>query len=169
MSAGTAVKTDEAAAAEAGTGSDDNGQAAAPQPRRARGTGTTPKVTYHVFGGMEAIMAVAEWLGSLDAPDGAVIDGEHITKDELAQFDELLPDQMSDGDLMHLATESATDRDQAVGQMLRDEDPTDRVRLVQLAHRAQVNLDFPTVPESYKKDVPVHWEAKPTFSIGGRR
>jgi hypothetical protein len=151
--------------------SDDNGGTASSPTRRARGTGTTPKVTYHIYAGAEARFEISTWVVAQDLD--LVIDGQEVKLDELNRLVESMDEHIGSNsdDLLYLATESATDRDQAVGQMLASSGLTasDRLRLVQLAHRAQVNLDFPTVPVSYLKDVPVHWEVKPTFSIGGKR
>lgn len=122
--------------------------------------GKATKTAFKVYANSNVLAAVEDWRAEV----------EELTDGRVTTTTSSLPDSLEDDDLIHLGSYDATSRDDAVEQLIADEHPTDRARLVQLTYAAHVDMWFPvlSVASGYVKDVPAVWEINPVSRIGGR-
>jgi hypothetical protein len=138
----------------------DNGSASKPNEPASTASGagnsatTARKATYRVYADSAVLDAIAKF-------------GRESTTEDIDELAASFPNVIGDGDLVLLDEYEAYNRSNAVEQMLKDDQPNDRVGLVQLVHQEHVDLHFPVSAHSYTKLVPVVWQTKPTMSIGG--
>jgi len=114
------------------------------------------RTKYNVFADAAVLRTVMQWRSDQGAGDEAWPLGDSF------------PDNIDDGDLIYLGTYSAANKDAAVDMMLTDKRPTDRVRLVQLAHEAHLDLYFPAPPASFLTAVAKEWQQEWTLRPAGR-
>lgn len=115
------------------------------------------RTTYNVYIHPDSLDAIHDWLLSVDESptDHALVDA--------------LPARSGDDDLPFLGTYPGANKDAAVDAMLNDEkSKSNRVRLVQAAYAAHLDLYFSAPPVSYLKAVPREWEQTWTPKAGGR-
>jgi hypothetical protein len=111
--------------------------------------------------------------GEFGVPSVGLWEAEHATTSVFCVEveGERHPIAVEKGDLLRLATVDATDRDAAVGILLKGEDPrvrNDRCEVVRAAWAANVNIDWVTPAESALGVVPGRWTFEPIPSIGAR-
>jgi hypothetical protein len=129
-----------------------------PEAPAANSRGKATKTTFRVYANSDILASLVAWRSEQPAESDAWPLGDWI------------PDRLGDDDLICLWTYEATSRDDAVEQLIADDKPTDRARLVQLTYAAHVDMWFPvlSVASGYVKDVPAVWEINPVSRIGGR-
>jgi hypothetical protein len=128
----------------------------APAPANSRGKAT--KTAFKVYASSDIMVELVAWRSA--EPPGS----------DAWPLGDWIPDRLSEDDLICLGTYEATSRDDAVEQLISDDKPSDRARLVQLTYAAHVDMWFPvlSVASGYVKDVPAVWEINPVSRIGGR-
>lgn len=130
----------------------DNGEGSSPATVT---TATVKKTTkYALFLGADACRTIVDWASD----EGRQLDTNGCYLGVPGHVDTL--------DLIGLGQYDGYSRDGAVDKMLEEADPSDRVRAVQNASAAEVDLTIDGVPVSYIGEVPIVWERKPTRRIG---
>jgi hypothetical protein len=139
-----------------------------PEAPAANSRGKATKTTFRVYASSDVTHEIGEWVERQDAD--VVIDGELTTLARIESLAASMPLCIDSDDLICLGVYEATSRDDAVEQLIADDKPTDRVRIVQLTYAAHVDMWFPvlSVASGYVKDVPAVWEINPVSRIGGR-
>jgi len=97
----------------------------------------------------------------------SITNSEPIEPDPFPVIDPFPPlDEIHPDDLLYVGTVTASSREAAVKILLLEEDPSDRLKLLQMADDAAVSLNFVGVPVSNMRDVPVGVEMVPVRRIG---